>query len=154
MWLFNFTETILVVIIIVHRCLYCEADDLFELYKTKLYRFDEKDEKSRRRRKKIEMDVEEENGGGEKKEESICFEKGRRGNQGDSDLELVLKFLLGYSRRFKGIFFFQIYMFISIYIYSVSVQVCIFKHAIYLYIMYLFLFFPCYLHWLKKWPVA
>lgn len=117
MWLFNFTETILVVIIIVHRCLYCEADDLFELYKTKLYRFDEKDEKSRRRRKKIEMDVEEENGEGEKKEENICFEKGRRGNQGDSDLELVLKFLLGYSRRFKGIFFFQIYMFISIYIY-------------------------------------
>lgn len=120
MWLFNFTETILVVIIIVHRCIYCEADDLFELYKTKLYRFDEKDEKSRRR-KKFEMKLEEENGEGEKKEENICFEKGRRGNQGDSDLELVLKFLLGYSRRFKGIFFFK-FICLSVYIYIFSIS--------------------------------
>lgn len=50
---------------------------------------------------------ENENEKGEKKKENINYETGRRGNQGDSDLELVLKFLLGYSRRFKGIFFFK-----------------------------------------------
>lgn len=68
------------------KCIYCQTDEFFELYQTKLFRFEEKTERS-----EVEDD------------DVICYGSARRGNQGDSDLEIVLKFLLTYSRRIQDI---------------------------------------------------
>lgn len=76
---------IFVVFIFYYRCIYCITEEIFKLYETKLFLFDESDDKT----------VDEEN---------ICFQKARRGIHADSDLETIMKFIVTTSRRYKGNF--------------------------------------------------